>query len=58
MLTERDAERELRGIPIERGAVETAPRAALLDPRSGALLALAEADGVRWQPRVVMHRVG
>lgn len=58
VLTEIDAERVLRGIAIDRGAVETAPRAALLDPRSGALLALAEADGVRWQPRVVMHRVG
>ena len=57
VLTEIDAERVLRGIAIDRGAVETAPRAALLDPRSGALLALAEADGGRWQPRVVMHRV-
>ena len=58
VLTERDAERVLRGIAIDRAAaVETAPRAALVDPRSGALLALAEADGGRWQPRVVMHRV-
>jgi tRNA pseudouridine55 synthase len=58
MLAEPDAERVLRGIAIDRGAgPSTSSRAALVDPRSGALLALAEADGVRWQPRVVMHRV-
>ena len=58
VLAEPDAERVLRGIAIDRGAgAATASRAALVDPRSGALLALAEADGVRWQPRVVMHRV-
>jgi tRNA pseudouridine55 synthase len=58
VLAEPDAERVLRGIAVDRGAGASAsPRAALVDPRSGALLALAEADGVRWQPRVVMHRV-
>jgi len=58
VLAEPDAERVLRGVAIDRGAGASAsPRAALVDPRSGALLALAEADGVRWQPRVVMHRV-
>jgi len=52
-----DAERVLRGIAIERSELD-ASRAALVDSRSGALVALAEADGARWQPRVVMHRVG
>ena len=57
-LTPLDAERVLRGIAVDRGeGASTAVRAALVDSRSGALLALAEADGVRWQPRVVMHRV-
>jgi tRNA pseudouridine55 synthase len=51
-----DAERVLRGMAVTRGA--DAPHAALVDGRSGALVALAEADGVRWQPRVVMHKVG
>jgi tRNA pseudouridine55 synthase len=58
VLTGSDAERVLRGIAIDRAAgAAPASRAALVDERSGALLALAEADGVRWQPRVVMHRV-
>jgi tRNA pseudouridine55 synthase len=57
VLAEPDAERVLRGVAVDRGAGATSSRAALVDPRSGALLALAEADGVRWQPRVVMHRV-
>jgi tRNA pseudouridine55 synthase len=58
LLTGPDAERVLRGIAIDRAAgAGSAPRAALVDERSGALLALAEADGARWQPRVVMHRV-
>jgi tRNA pseudouridine55 synthase len=51
-----DAERILRGIAIPR-AME-APRAALVDARNGALLALAEAVGADWQPRVVMRKVG
>ncbi|HEX5973372.1 MAG TPA: tRNA pseudouridine(55) synthase TruB [Gemmatimonadaceae bacterium] len=58
LLPEPDAERVLRGIAIDRVAgAAPASRAALVDQRSGALLALAVADGVRWQPRVVMHRV-
>jgi tRNA pseudouridine55 synthase len=58
VLPETDAERVLRGIAIERDTTGGgASRAALVDQRSGALLAFAEADGVRWQPRVVMHRV-
>lgn len=53
-----DAERVLRGIAIERAtAGNEESRAALVDQRSGALLALAESDGARWQPRVVMHKV-
>jgi hypothetical protein len=51
-----DAERVLRGIAVARG--EDAPHAALVDGRSGALVAFAEADGARWQPRVVMRKVG
>ena len=58
VLTDTDAERVLRGIAIDRAAAPEANRAALVDARSGALLALAEADGARWQPRVVMHRIG
>jgi len=58
LLAETDAERVLRGIAVDREApASDASRAALVDERSGALLALAEADGVRWQPRVVMTRV-
>jgi tRNA pseudouridine55 synthase len=51
-----DAERVLRGMAVERAA--DADHAALVDGRSGALVALAEADGARWQPRVVMRKVG
>jgi tRNA pseudouridine55 synthase len=50
-----DAERVLRGIAVARD--DDAPRAALVDGRSGALVAFAEADGARWQPRVVMRKV-
>jgi tRNA pseudouridine55 synthase len=56
VLAEDDAERVLRGIAIGEGAA--ADKAALIDGRSGALVALAEADGGRWQPRVVMRKVG
>ena len=51
-----DAERVLRGIAVPRG--DEAVHAALVDGRSGALVAFAEADGPRWQPRVVMRKVG
>jgi tRNA pseudouridine55 synthase len=51
-----DAERVLRGIAVPRA--DDASRAALVDARSGALLAFAEADAGRWQPRVVMRKVG
>jgi tRNA pseudouridine55 synthase len=51
-----DAERVLRGMPVARDGA--AARAALVDARSGALVALAVEDGARWQPRVVMHKVG
>jgi len=58
VLPETDAERVLRGVAVDRdSASDVAARAALVDQRSGALLALAVADGARWQPRVVMHRV-
>ena len=55
-LQAEDAERVLRGIPVARSG--DAARAALIDARSGALLALAEQAGSRWQPRVVMRKVG
>jgi tRNA pseudouridine55 synthase len=51
-----DAERVLRGMTVDRSDEGTA--AALVDERSGALVAFAEADGARWQPRVVMRKVG
>ena len=51
-----DAERVLRGIAVPRS--DEGNRAALVDGRSGALVAFAEADGARWQPRVVMRKVG
>ncbi|MEO8334916.1 MAG: tRNA pseudouridine(55) synthase TruB [bacterium] len=51
-----DAERVLRGMTVERSDEGTT--AALVDARSGALVAFAEADGSRWQPRVVMRKVG
>ncbi len=50
-----EAERVLRGMSIERDG--DAPRAALIDVRSGALVAFAEGDAQRWQPRVVMRKV-
>ena len=56
VLGDEDAERVLRGIPVARD--DDARHAALVDGRSGALVALAEADGDRWQPRVVMRKVG
>jgi tRNA pseudouridine55 synthase len=55
-LDEADAERILRGIAVPRTG--NAPRAALVDARNGQLLALAEAADDRWQPRVVMRKVG
>jgi tRNA pseudouridine55 synthase len=51
-----DAERILRGIGVPRTG--EASRAALVDARSGALVALAEGVGAIWQPRVVMRKVG
>jgi tRNA pseudouridine55 synthase len=51
-----DAERVLRGMTVARNREETS--VALIDERSGALVAFAEADGERWQPRVVMRKVG
>jgi tRNA pseudouridine55 synthase len=56
VLDEDDAERVLRGMAVGSGAA--ADKAALIDARSGALVAFAEADGGRWQPRVVMRKVG
>jgi tRNA pseudouridine55 synthase len=55
-LAGEDAERVLRGIAVAREG--DASHAALVDGRSGALVAFAEADGPRWQPRVVMRKVG
>jgi tRNA pseudouridine55 synthase len=55
-LDEADAERVLRGIAVPRAGEAT--RAALVDARNGRLLALAEASQDRWQPRVVMRKVG
>lgn len=58
VLEDRDAERVLRGMAVPRDiALEESASAALVDARSGALLAFAQSDGVNWQPRVVMHRV-
>jgi tRNA pseudouridine55 synthase len=51
-----DAERVLRGMTVERNREEAS--VALIDERSGALVAFAEADGLRWQPRVVMRKIG
>ena len=51
-----EAERVLRGIAVPRSG--DASRAALVDARSGALLAFAEEAGPRWQPRVVMRKIG
>jgi tRNA pseudouridine55 synthase len=55
-LESEDAERVLRGIGVARGS--DAPSAALVDGRSGALVAYAEGVGSVWQPRVVMRKVG
>lgn len=58
MLADIDAERVLRGIAVPRAdAFAQSASAALVDARSGALLAFAQAEGASWQPRVVMHRV-
>jgi tRNA pseudouridine55 synthase len=43
-----------RGIDVEARVV--GERGALVDAESGALVALAERRGARWQPRVVMRR--
>ena len=51
-----DAERVLKGMTVPRtGDIATA---ALVDERSGALVAYAESGGDVWQPRVVMRKVG
>ena len=55
-LDETDAERVLRGIAVTR--TDGAPCAALVDARNGRLLAFAEGADDRWQPRVVMRKVG
>jgi tRNA pseudouridine55 synthase len=57
ILGAEDAERVLRGGTVAL-TEEDAPRAALVDGRSGALLAFAERSGTSWQPRVVMRKVG
>jgi tRNA pseudouridine55 synthase len=58
ILDDTDAERVLRGIAVPRAHVlAQSDSAALVDARSGALLAFAQADGGSWQPRVVMQRV-
>ena len=54
-ITADDAERVLRGMTVPRRG--EAPAAALVDERSGALVAYAEGDGGVWQPRVVMRKV-
>lgn len=54
-LGDDDAERVLRGMTVAR-AID-ADAAALVDGRSGALVAFAEASGDSWQPRVVMRKV-
>jgi len=54
-LAPEDAERVLRGIAVPR--TSDASRAALVDSRSGSLLAFAEGAGSSWQPRVVMRKV-
>ena len=55
-LTGDDAERALRGMSVARA--DDGAAAALVDGRSGALVAFAEAAGATWQPRVVMRKVG
>lgn len=54
-LSAEDAERVLRGMTVSRTG--DAPKAALVDTRSGALVAFAEGEGAGWQPRVVMKKV-
>ena len=54
MLSGDDAERVLRGMTVARRV--DAGAAALVDERSGALVAFAEAEGASWQPRVVMRK--
>ena len=54
-LSDDDAERVLRGMPVSRDG--ESPSAALVDERSGALVAYAIAQGAHWQPRVVLQRV-
>lgn len=54
-LGDDDAERVLRGMPVSRASESTS--AALVDERSGALVAYAIAQGTHWQPRVVLQRV-
>ncbi len=56
VLAGEDSERVLRGMTVDRS--DEGATAALIDERSGALVAFAEADGPRWQPRVVMRKVG
>jgi hypothetical protein len=56
LLDAEGAERVLRGIAVPRD--HDSPSAALVDGRSGALVAFAEGVGSSWQPRVVMHKVG
>ncbi|HET9010855.1 MAG TPA: tRNA pseudouridine(55) synthase TruB [Gemmatimonadaceae bacterium] len=51
-----EAERVLRGIAVPRAT--DGDRAALVDSRSGALVAFAVAADGSWQPRVVMRKVG
>ena len=51
-----DAERILRGMPVAR--CDAGLECALIDGRSGALVAFAEGAGDRWQPRVVLRKVG
>lgn len=53
MLTEDEVARIARGIDVE--ATVAGPWAALTNPSTGALVALAERRGERWQPRVVMR---
>lgn len=53
MLTEDEVARIARGIDVE--ATVAGHWAALTNPSTGALVALAERRGERWQPRVVMR---
>jgi tRNA pseudouridine55 synthase len=54
-LTEEDVTRVARGIDV--AATVAGAWGALVHPAHGALVALAERRGDRWQPRVVMHAV-